>query len=68
MADFQAAMSHIVSADFDLDWSANAAAISDFLTDRVRQRFNGMRPKVRRDIVDAVLKPRARPVVMFGSR
>lgn len=70
MADFQAAMSHIVKqqADFDLDWSANAAAISDFLTDRVRQRFNGMRPKVRRDIVDAVLKNQAQdPVVMFEA-
>lgn len=70
MADFQAAMSDIVKqqADFDLDWSANAAAISDFLTDRVRQRFNGMRPKVRRDIVDAVLKNQAQdPVVMFEA-
>ncbi|MCP8855519.1 glycine--tRNA ligase subunit beta [Latilactobacillus sakei] len=70
MADFQAAMSHIVKqqADFDLDWSANAAAISDFLTDRVRQRFNGMRPKVRRDIVDAVLKNQGQdPVVMFEA-
>ncbi|BAX67004.1 glyS protein [Latilactobacillus sakei subsp. sakei DSM 20017 = JCM 1157] len=70
MADFQAAMSDIVKqqANFDLDWSANAAAISDFLTDRVRQRFNGMRPKVRRDIVDAVLKNRGQdPVVMFEA-
>ncbi|MFL2080936.1 glycine--tRNA ligase subunit beta [Latilactobacillus sakei] len=70
MADFQAAMSDIVKqqADFDLDWSADAAAISDFLTDRVRQRFNGMRPKVRRDIVDAVLKNQAQdPVVMFEA-
>ncbi|SPS03916.1 glycine--tRNA ligase subunit beta [Latilactobacillus sakei] len=70
MADFQAAMSDIVKqqADFDLGWSANAAAISDFLTDRVRQRFNGMRPKVRRDIVDAVLKNQGQdPVVMFEA-
>lgn len=70
MADFQAAMSDIVKqqADFDLDWSANAAAISDFLTDRVRQRFNGMRPKIRRDIVDAVLKNQGQdPVVMFEA-
>lgn len=70
MADYQAAMSEIIKqqTDCNLDWSINAEAISDFLTDRVRQRFNGMRPKVRRDIVNAVLKNQSQdPVVMFEA-
>lgn len=53
---------------FKLDWLQNRQAISDFLTDRVRQRFNGIQQKPRRDIIDTVLKQQKQdPITMFQA-
>ncbi|KRM22262.1 glycine--tRNA ligase subunit beta [Latilactobacillus graminis] len=68
--NYLAAMSEIVKQqpNFKLDWTVNATAISDFLIDRVRQRFNGIRPKIRRDIVETVLKNQSQdPIIMFAA-
>ena len=45
----------------------NQAAISDFLTDRVRQRFNGMRPKVVETSSTLFENQGQDPVVMFEA-
>ena len=55
-------------AGFKLDWLKNRHAIGEFLTDRVRQRFNGLQRKPRRDIIDAVLKNQKQdPITMFQA-